>query len=208
MKNALFGRFSLRYTVATMETLSRLFGGEAKVKLMRLFLLNPESHYSFADLLKWTKLSKVVAQKELKLLLKIGVVTFKRREKIYTLNPQFHYLRQLQSLLVDTVLLNEADMLKKLGRAGKIKLVVVAGVFLQEWESRADLLVVGDRLKDSALKAVIHKMELELGRELRYAALETPDFKYRLSICDKLIRDILDYRHKVVLDRFGLETKV
>jgi hypothetical protein len=44
-------------------------------------------------------------------------------------------------------------------------------------------------------------MEVELGRELHYAVLSTPDFLYRTSVGDKLVRDIFDFRHQVALNK-------
>ncbi|MEI6346239.1 MAG: hypothetical protein WCO79_03335 [bacterium] len=220
-----------------MDTLSRLFGGDGKIKLMRLFLLNPDRQYTFDEVIAWTKLSKKVAETEIALLQKIGMISQEpihslpsaiapssvisksgtkgkkkdkkeKKEKGFTLNQNFVYLKQLQSLIIDTVLLNEGDTVKRIAKAGKVKLIVVAGVFIQEWDSRADLLVVGDKIKEGALKTVIRKIELELGRELRYASLETPDFQYRLSIGDRLVRDILDYPHRIIFDKFGLKKGV
>ena len=51
---------------------------------------------------------------------------------------------------------------------------------------------------------MIEGLEAEIGKELRYAAFETGEFNYRLGMYDKLVRDILDYPHTVVLDRLGL----
>ncbi len=222
-----------------MDTLSRLFGSEAKVKLMRLFLLNPDRQYAFNDVVAWTKVSRKVAENEIVLLQKIGLILQvpihppvtatllhsadsklglklkqksklkpQKKEKGFTLNRNFVFLKQLQSLIIDTVLLNEGETVKRLAKAGKLKLIVVAGVFIQEWDSRADLLVVGDKIKEGPLKTVIRKIELELGRELRYASLETSDFQYRLSIGDRLVRDILDYPHQIIFDKFGLKKGV
>jgi hypothetical protein len=47
-------------------------------------------------------------------------------------------------------------------------------------------------------------MEAEIGKELRYAYFSTDEFRYRLSMYDKLIRDILDYPHRVLLDKLGI----
>jgi hypothetical protein len=47
-------------------------------------------------------------------------------------------------------------------------------------------------------------MEAERGKELVYAYLETQDFQYRLGMYDKLIRDILDYPHQVLLDKISI----
>ncbi len=197
---------------------------------MRLFLLNPDRQYAFTDVIAWTKVPKKVAEVEIALLQKIGLILQvpiqpmaasaalhsaspklkakarkHKKEKGFTLNRHFVFLKQLQSLIIDTVLLNEGETVKRLAKAGKLKLIVVAGVFIQEWDSRADLLVVGDKIKEGPLKTVIRKIELELGRELRYASLETSDFQYRLSIGDRLVRDILDYPHQIIFDKFGLK---
>ena len=42
-----------------------------------------------------------------------------------------------------------------------------------------------------------------LGRELRYALLSSDDLLYRLTVSDRLIRDVLDYPHRIVLDKLG-----
>ena len=92
---------------------------------------------------------------------------------------------------------------KKVGGAGKIKLIITAGEFIQEEDSRVDILIVGDGLRDSRLKAVIRDLEAHMGKELRYAAFSTGDFTYRLGIYDRLIRDVLDYPHQIIVDRLA-----
>ena len=54
-------------------------------------------------------------------------------------------------------------------------------------------------MKRSRIEEGIKKIEAELGIELVYAMFETKEFIYRLNMYDKLIRDILDYPHEVVL---------
>jgi hypothetical protein len=45
------------------------------------------------------------------------------------------------------------------------------------------------------------------GAELTYAVFDTKEFLYRLNMYDKLIRDILDYPHEVVLQSKELSTQ-
>lgn len=85
-----------------------------------------------------------------------------------------------------------------------MKLILTAGVFQHDPESRVDILVVGDNIKQGMLVSAISALEAELGKELRYAAFETADFKYRLGVYDKLVRDILDYPHQKILNKLGL----
>lgn len=205
-----------------MDILSKLFGTEAKVRIMRLFMFNPEQAFGPSDISARAKVPLAVVKRETHLMRKMGMikgksfsqaVSTKKGKKVaikkikvggWALNSAFPYLLALQNLLINTVLFKEADIIRRLNTVGRMKLVIVAGVFTRDVDSRVDLLIVGDNLRGSALENVIRGMESEIGKELRYAAFETEDFKYRLSMHDKLVRDILDYPHLAILDRIGL----
>ena len=96
------------------------------------------------------------------------------------------------------------DIFKK---AGKIKLLIAAGIFIKNKESRVDLLVVGDRIKKTKLEEIVRKLEAEIGTELSYAVFDTKEFTYRLNMYDKLIRDILDYPNEVIYQAKELSTQ-
>ncbi len=206
-----------------MKILSKLFGSEAKVKLMRLFLFNPDQPFSPSDIAARAKVSLPGVRHEVARLKKIGMikgrrfshlVPVKRGKKIvmnrkkeggWILNSGFPYLPALRNLLINTVLLHNSEIIRKLNVVGRIKLVIISGIFIRDDDSRVDLLVVGDAIRLAALENVIRGIEAEIGKELRYAAFETDDFKYRLGMYDKLVRDILDYPHQAILDRLGLD---
>ena len=86
-------------------------------------------------------------------------------------------------------------------------MVIVAGVFIQNPDSRVDLLIVGDNLKRGSIDRIVKTMEAEIGKELTFASFETADFHYRLGMYDKLIRDILDYPHQKLLDKLNINLK-
>jgi hypothetical protein len=90
---------------------------------------------------------------------------------------------------------------------GIVKLVILSGLFADEYDSRIDLLIVVDKLKEAKLQTVIRKLEAEVGKELKYVALTSDEFRYRLGIYDKLVRDVIDYPHTVALDRLHVELK-
>lgn len=193
-----------------MEELSKLFGSEAKVKIMRLFLFNPETVFDTGEISERAKVEPPKVRREMSNLEKMGLV--KRRSSIkkrgghgFVLETQFPYLLQLQNFLINIEPLQPKEIIRKVSKIGNIKLIIIAGVFLQEVESRADLLVVGDGVKKGNLDGLIKTLESEIGKELRYAYFTTDDFKYRISMFDKLIRDILDYPHKKILNKIGLE---
>lgn len=205
-----------------MEILGKLFGTPEKVKLMRLFLFNPDQAFDLEDSVLKTKSGAREVRREISGLEKIKLIKkriffkevkkenvkksegVKKKTNGWILNPDFHYLTELQGLLINAQLIRHGEILRRLSRAGKLKALIVSGVFIQDLDSRVDLLIVGDNLKKFALENAIKTIESEIGREINYTAFETPDFLYRLGVCDKLIRDILDYRHEKVLDRIGI----
>jgi IS4 transposase len=191
-----------------MDTLAKIFGDAAKVKLMRLFLFNPTIAFDVEMISKRARLDVKDIRHRMTLfekmdLVKKRVVTHdveeKKKDKVSTkkvrnpgwiLNENFEYLYPLQNLLINISPLKNEELLKRLSGVGRLKLVVVAGVFIQEWESRVDLLVAGDKINTPALEKIIKTIESEIGKEIKYSAFETEDFHYRHGMYDKLIRDI------------------
>lgn len=206
-----------------METLSKLFSGEARVKVMRLFLFNPEGSFSLDQIIEKARISGKEAKEEVDVLQKAGMISgrksvqliqTKRRDKIvetkkkvvcWHLSPNFEYLLPLQNLLINTRPLRPNEILKRISSVGKLKLVIVSGVFIQNPDSRVDLLVVGDNLRRGSIDRIVKTMEAEIGKELTFASFETADFHYRLGMYDKLIRDIIDYPHQKLLDKLNIK---
>lgn len=205
-----------------MEILGKLFGSPEKVKLMRLFLFNPDQAFDLEDAVLKTKSGAREVRREISGLEKVKLIRkriffkdvkkesgkkseiVKKKTSGWILDRDFHYLAELQGLLINAQLIKHGEILKRLSSVGKLKALIVSGVFIQDLDSRVDLLIVGDNLKKFALETAVKTIESEIGREINYTAFETPDFLYRLGVCDKLIRDILDYRHEKVLDRIGI----
>jgi len=202
----------------SIQILEKMFGSSARVKIMKLFLFNPEEVFEKTDVSKKTKVSATHIQKELNLLENIGLIkktSFfkevklksgikKKRVKGFILKNDFMYLNHLKSLLIDTAPLQHDDITKKISKSGKIKLIVASGIFVQLEDGRIDLLIVGDDIKDANMRSTIGQIESEIGKEVRYVVFSTDDFKYRLGLSDHLIKDIFDYPHRVLIDRIGL----
>lgn len=204
-----------------MDILEKIFGSSAKVKIMRIFLFNPGVSYDLSSIADRAKVPKGLAGKEIKILQDICLIKQKsftrtvkgkgkngtaKKKKVrgWLLNDTFSYLQPLQNFLIKTSLLQDKEIIKKISRIGRIRLLIISGVFIQEWESRVDLLIVGDGLNRTKLESTIKGIEAEVGKELAYAAFETSDFQYRVGMYDKLIRDILDYPHRKIINKIGL----
>lgn len=205
-----------------MEILGKLFGTPAKVRLIRLFIFNPEEVFDAKQIIERSDIKAAELKKELAQLVAMGLVrkrsairdeSKKLKKKVivkkvkingFILDSKFPYLLPLKNLLtVGSIEAGEA-LVKKFSVAGRLKLLIAAGAFIQEWGSRVDLLIVGEGMSDSKLDTIIRNLEADLGRELSYSKLDLEDFEYRLGIHDKLVRDILDYPHLVLVDKIGL----
>lgn len=190
-----------------MDPLSKLFGSNARVKLLRLFLFNEDHWYSLKDASFRSKVSKEATRKEIAHLVLAGVLrkkTVKGSGMIYASNPRFAHFEPLKTFLRTATGITDTDIGTTLRKAGTLRLVALSGVFTGVPESKVDLLVVGDKLDEKALTGIVRSLEAELGRELRYACFSTEDFRYRIGVYDRLVRDVFDYPHRTILDKIGL----
>jgi hypothetical protein len=189
-----------------MDPLAKLFSSSARLKLLRLFLFNDEIAVTLADAAFRTNGNKDSVRKELNVLLAAGVIK-KRPGKdgvVYTPNKRFEHNFALQNFLKDTTKVSDSSINNLLKKSGSLRLIVLSGSFTNAVETKADLLVVGDKLDEKQLNKAVHEIESELGRELRFAHFSTEDFRYRVGVYDRLIRDIFDYPHRTILDKIGM----
>lgn len=205
-----------------IDILGKLFGSPSKVKLMRLFIFNPKTFFTIDDLSKRGAGSRDTVRRESLGLLRTTFIKKKfsyqlQSKKVrgknveskvkvagYIFNEKFPFTNQFENILMEATPLRGDILVRRLNRVGKIKLVIVSGIFIQDPESRLDLMIVGDRLNKSALDRAVRALEGEIGRELRYATFETADFNYRVSVYDRLVRDVLDFPHQKLVDKMGM----
>jgi predicted transcriptional regulator len=194
-----------------MDILEKLFGNATRGKTMRAFIYNEGNIWDLKSISKQTKSSASAVKKELNLLQKINLIKKKsirdkKGKKIagYALNQNFKHLEALRNFLLQISPLSEDVIAKKLQERGRAKLVVVSGMFLNTNESRADMLVVSEKSNEKKIDKIIAEIGSEFGRDISYALFSKDDFVYRKSMGDKLIRDIFDFPHKIILDRIGI----
>lgn len=204
-----------------MDVLGKLFDSSARVKLMRLFLMNPEDVFDKVEMGKRSKISGATLTREVRLLEEIGLIKprsvmkmrpgrrgkkdemQKKKVSGFGLHSSFPYLAALRALVTE-IALGREDVAARFKNVGQMKLIIVAGIFIDEQDSRIDILLVGDKMKKPMIEAALRRLEAELGKELTYGIMETTDFEYRFGIYDKFIRDIIDYPHLVVLNKLNL----
>ncbi len=204
-----------------MDVLGKIFGSQARVKLMRLFLFHEGKSFPLEEITKRTLLRRDTVRRELKVLESIGFLKKgnlihtvrgkrkikKRRVSAWRLNPRFELKIPLRTLLIETQLIREKDILSMIRRAGKLKLLVLSGLFVRRPESEVDMLIVIDSPNKRELERSIKKIESEIGKELLYAVFSMKEFRYRLDMYDKLVRDVLENEKSILFDRTGIPWK-
>ncbi|MCE9517734.1 hypothetical protein K8Q96_01890 [Candidatus Nomurabacteria bacterium] len=201
-----------------METLVKLFGGQARIKIMRLFLLNTQT-FEIEEVITRSRVTKANARRELNALTAMGFIKHKlitkegsrgAKKKVngWHINPSFQYLKAVHDLLIDPDLLLQEDLAQRFRPAGKIKLMIVSGVFVGDSKSRVDVMLVGDKLKKNVLQQIVKGLEAEIGKELDYVVFDGDEFKYRLEMYDKLVCDIIELPHHKIIDNGQLSTYI
>ncbi len=206
-----------------MDIIGKLFGSQARIKILRLFLLNPLDTFDVAMVSEKSKVSLVETRRELALLKKIGILadksffkeipvkrgskkpSVKKKTVGVQLKSNFPLLIPLKNLIISETPLNRDEIAHRFKGVGKIKFLAISGIFLDEPDARVDVLIVGDGLKKRSIETALRSIEAEIGKELSYGAMETIEFLYRVSVYDKFVRDILDFRHDAVIDKLGIE---
>ena len=188
--------------------------------------MNPEDVFDISEMVKRSKVDRDTIRAEIRMFQEIGFIRPKtvikmapkknqkngngkndelEKRKIdgYILDVQFPYLAALRALVTE-IAVGKEDVSARFRNAGQMKLIIVAGVFIDEEDSRLDILLVGDKLKKKNIENSLRRLEAELGKELIYGIMETTEFEYRFGMYDKFIRDVLDYPHLVVLNKLKL----
>ena len=127
-----------------------------------------------------------------------------KRTKIFAANKDFPLFGELRALALKSAPHAKGPLAAKIKRVGAIKLAVLAGVFIDNPTSRVDMLLVGDGFKKVRLKALVQWLETKVGKELNYVAMSSSEFKYRMDMYDRFVRDIFEFPHETIINKLGI----
>ncbi len=204
------------------DFLASLIGSKDRAQLLRVFIFNPAEALTLPALAKRAGISGASAAREIKMIERLGIVkkgkSFaislangtkrmvqgKQKEDMWTINKDFKHALGLSAFVHETSPVKFDNIVGALRSGGKISAVILSGSFMGDPTRPADIIVAADPLHERKLETAIRQLEPQFGREIRFAAFSTPEFRYRLTIQDRLIRDTLDFPHLVLLDRTRL----
>ena len=199
--------------------LERLFNSKTRVKLLQLFVLNPHKRFTTAGITANLKLKAAVVKRELDNLQKLGLIrqtdtaaetqtpaetekNGKRRTSFLVSNLDFILFEELRALVIKSQVLNQQGLIEKISRLGRVKLLLLTGVFVNNPLSPIDLLIVG-RVNKLLLVKQIKDLERELGKELNFTYLDTSEFIYRRNMTDVFLYEILEGKKIILIDELN-----
>ncbi len=200
--------------ITDIQLLENFLGGQNKVKLWKVFVLNTTREFELKDLLKLTRIKKDSLILELRDLMRLGLIKGIKKENhiLYKTNINFPLLQEITDIILSVIPRSVDKILEKLNSLNKLKIVLLSGFFTtslgkqkslsNSLNSNIDLLLVFEKIPDN-VDLIISELEYNIGKELSYSSLDQNDFKYRHSIGDKLIRDVLDFDHVIAMDKIS-----
>ncbi|HEY1041240.1 MAG TPA: hypothetical protein VGE63_00750 [Candidatus Paceibacterota bacterium] len=190
-----------------METLSKIFQSVYRVKLMRLFLFNPQTTYTIQALITTSRISRAQALKEIKILESAGFIKKAKDGKAnvntYSLEPKFPLIEPLKSLIIDSELIRTKDIAEKFTNVGVIKLLILSGIFTKNESRQVDIFVVGDKVDKQKFMKAMMVLESEIGKELRYCLFTPEEYAYRINMHDSLVLDVINYPNQRIIDKIS-----
>ena len=201
------------------KALIYLFGSPQKLKMLRLFYRNADLSFSVADIERYTNIQKLAIKNELQRLIRTGIVNKKiristiggtvdgkksQKTDVFYVNINFELFRELKVLLMRTDSALGKKLTEIIPRLGKVKLAVLSGFFINNPESRVDILIVGDNLNRKKVRAFLVRLEAETGKSLSYSVMNSEEFKYRMNMFDRFLADILEFPHQKLVNKLNV----
>jgi hypothetical protein len=208
----------------TRDFLTDFLGDAARARLLRIFVFNETEALTAAVAAKRAGAPLPTATRILKDLEQIGVlikgkqsgvpilqngklvkkVSLQKPQPVWSINTSFEHFRAISAFVHEASPAKYDTITTALKRTGRLATVVLSGSFMGDPSRPADLILAADGINKQRLESALKGLEQVFGREIRYAAFTTPEFRYRLTIQDRLIRDTLDFPHLVLMDRTRL----
>lgn len=174
--------------------LADLITSKSRVKLLNVFLRDPNAMYHVRELVRRTGDEINAVRRELLYLEKKGILLREPRANrvYYSLSKSYPFYFDLLKMAAKTVGLGEA-ILRNRVKIGKIKYAMFSGKFARRMEKKptdVDLLIVGTIVLPE-LAVLIREEEKRLGTEINYTVMTEEEFAFRKKKRDPFILSVL-----------------
>lgn len=186
-----------------------LFGSKTRVKLLHLFLNNPNRAFYVREITRKIDEQINSVRRELANMLSIGIIKSENSNNrlYYEINQDYPHYQPLHQIFSDSTpgraaveaKVDANDWTKRLKPLGDVRVMIFSGSLVKDSTSDVDVLIAGDINKTQA-KKFIKELEEEENRSLNFSVMSYQDFYYRLSIRDRFVVAITSGKHTVIAD--------
>ncbi len=193
--------------------LEHLFGSKTRVKLLTLFLHNPDEVFYVRELTRRIDTQINAVRREIENLQNIGLVVeghakeedegVRRpglKRKYYVANRDFPLMPEVRALLIKAYVLTEWKLHEHIRKLGDVRYVAFMGIFSGQRNQPVDLFIVGD-VSPQGLSQIMKKAEKELGFEINYTLMTLPEYTYRRDMSDRFLESIMKTDKTVVVNK-------
>jgi len=174
--------------------LEKLFTSKTRVKLLNLFLINPETEFYVREIARITEENTNAIRRELQNLEDIGLLLSEKKGnlKYYAINKKMPIYTELTNIILKTGGVGRT-LSENLTRLGSIEAAFIYGSFASGSagsKSDIDLFIIGQVHEDELIRC-IEKLEKKLCREINYVLFTPAEFSQRISNNDPFIKNVL-----------------
>jgi len=175
--------------------LEALIPSKTRVKLLTLFLLNPEREYYVREIARMTEENTNAVRRELSNLESFGLIAGQKKgnQQYYTVKTDFFLYDDLQKIVLRTE--GVARIIQEnLTGLGSIDCMFVYGSFAGRTagaKSDIDLFIVGDVDEDRVIP-LVHTSEQTINREINYTLMRREEFARRKKSGDPFVKNVMD----------------
>ncbi|MFH1171613.1 MAG: winged helix-turn-helix domain-containing protein [bacterium] len=182
--------------------LEQLFGSRTRVKLLRLFLVNPGEQFFVREITRRIDEQINSVRRELANLEDLGLLEEKTRDRkrYYRLNISCVLYPELRALILKSRIAIEQNLVSKLKNMGSISFVTLTGVFTGVEDAKTDVLIVG-RVNRKQIRSLMKKLQVNFDSEIRYTVMNLREFNYRRDITDRFLYTILENKRVTLIDK-------
>jgi len=182
--------------------LEQLFGSKTRVRLLHIFLSNPDKQFFVRELTR--KLHQPInsIRNELKNLENVGLLISdtQNNKRYYHVDSSFALYPELKNLLLKSFLLVNKNFVRQLKGIGNISYLTLTGFFTGAKNVKTDILIVGS-VSRTKLARLVNKMQNEFAHQIKYTVMSKKEFNYRNDLTDKFLYEILEQRRIVLVDK-------
>jgi hypothetical protein len=176
--------------------LADLIISKVRVKILVLFLTNPNTIYHVRDIVRKVEEEINAVRRELAHMEKAGMVSKEQRANrlFYSFRKDYPLYYDLLELIGKTSGLGW-EIIKNKVKLGRIKYALISGRYVRGLPKKSptevDLLVVGNVVIPE-LSQIIKKEESNKNKELNYTVMTEEEFGFRKRRRDPFVMNILD----------------